>query len=122
MTTTKPASAHCHYCGQAPPEGGGHWPWCLRPASQSPAGAEGFYVTVIRYPGPSQRVGWLLGPYATKADAKSDVRIGRRLAHQADPFTAFDAFGVTRVVMQPGAPLRRGVLNDRAAAASREMN
>jgi hypothetical protein len=85
------------------------------------SGPEGFYVTVIRHPGPAQRVGWLLGPYSTRADAESDVCTGRRLAHDADPFTAFDAFGVTRVVMQPGAPLRRGVLNDRAAAAAKEM-
>jgi hypothetical protein len=76
---------------------------------------EGFYVTVIRNPGPRQRVGLLLGPCASKAEAEERVTEGRRLAHDADPFTAFDPFGVTRVQMKPGAELPAGKLNGRAA-------
>jgi hypothetical protein len=74
------------------------------------AGPEGYYVTVRR----GSRTGYLLGPHPSKEQAEARVPEGRRLAGQVDPFTAFDGFGVTRVVMRPGAQLPPGVLNDMA--------
>jgi hypothetical protein len=79
-------------------------------------GPEGFFVTVIRNPGPRQKVGVLLGLYASRDEAAPHVAEGRRLAHNVDPRTAFDSFGVTRVKMPPGEDLPAGVLNARAAA------
>lgn len=35
----------------------------------------------------------LLGPYETHQEALDNVRRGERLAHQADPWADFDAFG-----------------------------
>ena len=63
------------------------------------AQAEGFYVTMKR----DTRTAYLLGPYGTRAAAEGKVDTGRRLAREASTWTAFDAFGVTRVVMRPGA-------------------
>jgi hypothetical protein len=68
-------------------------------------GAAGFYVTMKR----GSRTAWLLGPHDSKAEAEARVPVARRLARDVDPFTAFDAFGVTRVVMKPGATLPLGV-------------
>jgi hypothetical protein len=80
-------------------------------------GAEGFYVTVQRQAaGGRVRTGWLLGPYDTKLEAEARVDAGRRLAYEADPRTEWDAFGVTRLVMKPGAELPAGKLNSRHAA------
>ena len=71
----------------------------------------GFYVTVQRNPGtPAMRTGLLLGPYSTKAGAEAEVSRGRALAEAADPWTAFDAFGVSR--LERDGDLPRGVLND----------
>lgn len=75
------------------------------------SGAKGFYVTVIRNPGPRQKVGVLLGPENTKAAAEALVATGRRLASAVDPWTAFDSFGVTRAVMPAGRELPVGKLN-----------
>jgi hypothetical protein len=80
------------------------------------SGPEGFYVTVQRQAVGGVRTGLLLGPYDTKLEAEARVDAGRRLAYEADPFTAFDAFGVTRLVMKPGAELPAGKLNSRHAA------
>lgn len=41
---------------------------------------QGFYVTVIRDSAKGRRVGWLLGPYPTKADAEGHVQRARRTA------------------------------------------
>ena len=79
------------------------------------AGPEGYCVTVRR----GSRTGYLLGPYRSKDEAEARVPDGRRLAGQADPFTAFDGFGVTHVVMQPGALLPPGVLNGMADRETR---
>jgi hypothetical protein len=65
-------------------------------------GLVGFYVTVVRDPGPRQKVGWLLGPYDTKEAAECDVVWARNKANEIDPFTAFDVFGVTKLT-RPGA-------------------
>ncbi len=54
-----------------------------------------FYVTIVRNPGPRQKVARALGPYDAREEAEARVDDARRLAHQADPFTAFDAFGVS---------------------------
>jgi len=78
--------------------------------------AEGFYVTVIRNPGPRQKVGCLLGPYGSKEIAEGQVDTGRQLAGDADPDTAFDSFGVTRVTRAEGRELPTGRLNDRREA------
>ena len=76
-------------------------------------GPEGFYVSVLD----NGRSGMLLGPYATKADAESDVRTGKRLAEQVNSRAFWYAYGVTRVVMQPGAALPKGKLNEYATGA-----
>jgi hypothetical protein len=75
-------------------------------------GAEGFYVTMKR----GARTAYLLGPYPDKATAECHVTAGSDLACQVDPFAGFDAFGVTRVVMKPGASLPAGKLNAMHAA------
>lgn len=75
------------------------------------SGPEGFYVTVRRAARPEPRTGFLLGPYDAREAAERNVELGRRLAREVDPFTAFDGFGVTRLVMQPGARLPQGKLN-----------
>jgi hypothetical protein len=55
-----------------------------------------FYVTIIRNEGTQhQKAGKLLGPYDTKDQAEERVPDAKRLAHQADPFSSFDAFGVS---------------------------
>ena len=76
--------------------------------------AQGFYVTMQR----NERTAYLLGPYPDKDTAESNVTAGRDLACHVDPFASFDAFGVTRVVMQPGASLPAGKLNAMHAARS----
>jgi hypothetical protein len=77
-----------------------------------PAGPCGFYVTVRR----GTRTGYLLGPHPTYAAAAARIPAGRVLAERADPRAVFDGFGVTRVVMRPGAELPAGVLEHLAAA------
>ena len=68
--------------------------------------AAGFYCTVVR----GQKVGYLLGPYPDKSTARAMIPEARRLAHEIDRFTAFDAFGVVRVECE-GHALPPGVLN-----------
>ena len=79
---------------------------------------DGFYVTVIRNPGPRQRVGLLLGPHATQAEAEEHLPAGRQAAVEVDPWAAFDSFGVTRLQMPAGRDLPAGVLNDRLPETS----
>lgn len=71
------------------------------------SGPEGFYVTVKDGP----RTGVLLGPYDTKDEAESRVKDGKRLAESVNSRAFWYAYGVTRVVMQPGADLPAGKLN-----------
>jgi len=73
---------------------------------------EGFYVSVQR----GRRYGLLLGPYPSRAEAEKHVTAGRDLAAKVDSFTCFDAFGTTRIAMQPGAALPAGKLNAMHAA------
>jgi hypothetical protein len=69
---------------------------------------EGWYVSIER----ASKHGLLLGPYPTKAIAEQHIQLGRDLAHTLDPFSAFDAFGVTRVAVTPSrGPLPEGKLN-----------
>ncbi len=77
-----------------------------------PSGPEGFYVTVKDGP----RTGILLGPYGSKDEAESHVRLGKTLAEQVNSRAIWYAYGVTRVVMQPGAELPQGKLNHLASA------
>lgn len=57
-------------------------------------GTSDFFVSVVRNAGkPTQRTGLVLGPYATHEEALANVDRGQTMAHAADPFTAFDAFG-----------------------------
>jgi hypothetical protein len=72
------------------------------------AGAEGFYVTVKN----GSQTGYLLGPYGSKEEAEGNVDRGKRLARQVNDRADFYAYGVTRVVMQPGRELPKGKLND----------
>lgn len=76
---------------------------------------EGFYVTVQRAKaGGGVRTGFLLGPYPTHGEALAKVDLGRRLARDADPWTAFDAFGTSKVTTPAGTALPPGKLNQRA--------
>lgn len=66
---------------------------CGKPKGHD-VGTSDFFVSIIRNAGlPSQQVGLVLGPYATHEEALANVHKGRTLAHAADLFTAFDAFG-----------------------------
>ena len=76
------------------------------------SGAEGFYVSVKDGP----RSGMLLGPYGSKSEAEGKVTLGKRLAEQVNSRAIWYAYGVTRVVMQPGADLPAGKLNHLADA------
>ncbi len=53
----------------------------------------GYYVTVRRL----QRTAWLLGPYETQEEAAAQVRRGRILASEVDPWMDFDAFGTAHL-------------------------
>jgi len=68
----------------------------------------GFYCTMLR----GERVAWLAGPFDTKQAAEARLRDAREAAEAADPWSAFDAFGVTRLE-RPVAALPYGVLNER---------
>jgi hypothetical protein len=81
--------------------------------SNAATGPEGFYVTVKD----GTRTGVLLGPYTTKSDAEGNVKLGRQLAGQVNSRAIWYAYGVTRVVMQPGAELPSGKLNHLAAVS-----
>ena len=76
-------------------------------------GPEGFYVTVKDGP----RTGILLGPYGSKSEAEGNVDLGRKLARQVNDRAIWYAYGVTRVVMLPGAALPIGKLNHLADAS-----
>lgn len=78
------------------------------------AGAEGFYVTVKN----GSQTGLLLGPYGSKEEAEGNVDRGKRLARQVNDRADWYAYGVTRVVMQPGRELPKGKLNDVELVAS----
>ena len=75
----------------------------------------GFYVTIRR----GSRTGALLGPYPTHDDAQKNVIRARVTAEDIDSWAGFDAFGVTRVQMKPGASLPVGKLNDRIGLHSK---
>jgi hypothetical protein len=85
-------------------------------------GPVGFYVTLRRDTGPGRepRTACLLGPYDTKDQAEGKVWRGRMLAPKVDGRAAFDAYGVTKVTMQPGAALPEGKLNAMLADTERE--
>jgi hypothetical protein len=69
-----------------------------------------FYVTMIRDPGPRQRVARLAGPFDDHDAALAHVEPARRLARELDPWSDFDAFGTAGVT---AAEHRPGVLNER---------
>jgi hypothetical protein len=69
-----------------------------------------YYVTVIRSPGPRQKVGFLAGPFDTHEQAKAKQSIARAEAIEIDPRAVFDYFGTAGVVADKHAP---GVLNTR---------
>lgn len=71
--------------------------------------AVGYYATVVR----GRRVGWLAGPFDTRAIAEAHVPDARREACAIDPWCDFDGFGVTR--LERNGPLPAGVLNGRLA-------
>ena len=78
------------------------------------SGLEGFYVTVKD----GARTGCLLGPFGSKEEAEGKVRLGKRLAEQVNSRAIWYAYGVTRMVMQPGAGLPQGKLNHLAEVQS----
>lgn len=69
-----------------------------------------FYVTMIRDPGPRQRVAYLAGPFDNHDDALAKVDAARKIAEDVDGFASFDAFGTTGVTAAKHPP---GVLNSR---------
>lgn len=72
----------------------------------------GFYTTLVREHFGGRKVGYLLGPFDDEPTARAAIPAARRLAEQADPRAAFDAFGTCRLELSAG-PLPRGVLMDR---------
>jgi hypothetical protein len=52
-----------------------------------------FYVGIQDPDRPSRR-GFLLGPYEDYEEAERNLNRGKDLAHQADPWSAFHAFGL----------------------------
>lgn len=85
-------------------------------------GPVGFYVTLRRDTGPGRepRTAFLLGPYETKDQAEGKVWRGRMLAPKVDGWAAFDAYGVAKVTMPPGAALPEGKLNALLAETERD--
>lgn len=67
------------------------------PPMPPPAPNRMFYVTMIRDPGPRQKVAWLAGPFATHEEALAQVEPARAKANEVDAFSAFDAFGTASV-------------------------
>jgi hypothetical protein len=61
-----------------------------------------FYVTMVREPGPNQRVAWLAGPFDTHDDALAQVTAARKKAEEVDPRAVFDAFGTSGLTMPEG--------------------
>lgn len=68
-----------------------------------------FYVTIVREPGTkAQKVGWLAGPFDSQDEAEKHVPAARKKASELDPYSDFDAFGVTSREAKTHPP---GVLN-----------
>jgi hypothetical protein len=86
-----------------------HTPDSAPAAGDSPAGAEGFYVSA-RY---RNRATLLLGPYATHQEARGNVARVSRYVVEHDPLGWLYAFGTVRGEMKPGRELPAGRLNDR---------
>jgi hypothetical protein len=83
-------------------------------ASVGDKDAEGerkFYVTMVR----GDRVARLAGPFDTKAEADAMVSRAQQAANDADPRSAFDAFGVSAVTSTDHKP---GTLNERLGIGS----
>jgi hypothetical protein len=72
-----------------------------------------FYVTMIR----DGRVARLAGPYDTKEEAEAQFEPARKIASEVDPFSDFDAFGVSAITAKEHKP---GTLNARLAQAPQE--
>lgn len=71
--------------------------------------AVGFYCTIMRADGATRKIGYLLGPYPDEPTARAVIPDGRRLAEAADPFTAFDFFGIARI--ERDGELPAGIFN-----------
>lgn len=67
-----------------------------------------FYVTMIREPGPRQKVARLAGPFDQHQDALAHVDRAKAKANELDPWSEFDAFGTTAFTADEHKP---GVLN-----------
>lgn len=79
------------------------------PAPLADGHSRAHYVTVVRHGGtPSQKVGWLAGPFDSHDEAKGHVDRARAKANELDPDTAFDAFGTSSREAAKHPP---GVLN-----------
>lgn len=74
-----------------------------------------FYVTIARA---GKGVGKLAGPFDTHDEAKGHVDRARKLAEEADPRAAFDAFGTVGVEADEHKP---GVLNERLGIGQKPM-
>lgn len=75
--------------------------------------AKKFYVTMVR----DGRTARLAGPFDSKEEAEAHVEPARKLASEIDPFSDFDAFGVSAIT---SAEHRPGTLNDRLAVGKQE--
>lgn len=75
---------------------------------ETPAELQRFYVTMVREPGPRQKVAWLAGPFNSKEEADSHVEAASAKAREVDPWADFDVFGVTGRTATTHPP---GVLN-----------
>ncbi|WP_226018435.1 hypothetical protein [Novosphingobium sp. FKTRR1] len=80
----------------------------------------GFYVTLLREGPKGPRVSYLLGPYATRDEAESNVKRGWAEACDIDPRCHWDAHGVTRVETYPNL-MPKPVLANRIGLQARKF-
>ncbi len=66
---------------------------CVCGEARCPGDGGRYYVSVID----GERYAFLLGPYATHAEALDQVDRGTRLAYDADPRAPWYAYGTARV-------------------------
>lgn len=64
-------------------------------STESPTTSRKYYVTMVRDPGPRQKIAWLAGPFDDHETALGHVDAARTKANEVDPRAAFDAFGTS---------------------------
>jgi len=75
-----------------------------------------YYVTMIRNPGPTQRVALLAGPFIKHDDALALVDRARNIACEVDPLSHWDAFGTSGIESDNHRP---GTLNGKLGVSAK---